>query len=361
MTKFILSHKEFPKKDRIMEFHISGNARKKYNFHEKLFSTTGNVVFSNIYEARVFAEKINTVSNKGIKASDIFAMGLIDEILHFVIAEHRSKVAPTMFKDIIHYLNDKIGEKNLNKTLLNFVKEFPGSTIIEKKETPENLLYRSNSFGVSYKEIILEEILLLHISNLNPALSDFYELFDETVLKEDKNYHILIEGCKKEIKSIKAIEAGNSKDGVSLYDLLRAPAIAHPNSISEQLNYMMGNWGVIISNFNIRMLKALDSIKEENKPVFYNFEGPVETFTQTYDSHNEDIENFTMDKHWMPNVVLIAKSTMVWLDQLSKKYKREIDTLCKIPDEELDILAQEGFNALWLIGLWNRSEASKKN
>src|SRR6185312_15373874 len=31
-----------------------------------------------------------------------------------------------------------------------------------------------------------------------------------------------------------------------------------------------------------------------------------------------------------------------------------------IPNEELDILARRGFNALWLIGLWERSRASQK-
>ena len=38
----------------------------------------------------------------------------------------------------------------------------------------------------------------------------------------------------------------------------------------------------------------------------------------------------------MPRVVLIAKSTYVWLDQLSRRYGRDIRTLDAIPDEELD-------------------------
>ena len=62
----------------------------------------------------------------------------------------------------------------------------------------------------------------------------------------------------------------------------------------------------------------------------------------------------------MPNVVLIAKSTLVWLDQLTKKYRRSITRLDQIPDEELDLLAGWGFSGLWLIGLWERSSASKK-
>src|SRR6185503_19575832 len=55
-----------------------------------------------------------------------------------------------------------------------------------------------------------------------------------------------------------------------------------------------------------------------------------------------------------------AKSTYVWLDQLSKAYGRPIERLDQIPDEELDRLARFGFGGLWLIGLWQRSPASQR-
>jgi hypothetical protein len=60
----------------------------------------------------------------------------------------------------------------------------------------------------------------------------------------------------------------------------------------------------------------------------------------------------------MPHLVLIAKNTYVWLDQLSKAYQRPITRLDQIPDEELDKLASWGITGLWLIGLWERSTAS---
>ncbi len=61
----------------------------------------------------------------------------------------------------------------------------------------------------------------------------------------------------------------------------------------------------------------------------------------------------------MPNVVLMAKSTYVWLEQLSKKYLRHIHRLDQIPDEELQLLSDRGITGLWLIGLWERSVASR--
>jgi glycosidase len=58
--------------------------------------------------------------------------------------------------------------------------------------------------------------------------------------------------------------------------------------------------------------------------------------------------------------VLLAKSTYVWLDQLSRRHGREIRTLDAIPDEELATIAVRGITGLWLIGLWQRSRASER-
>ena len=60
-----------------------------------------------------------------------------------------------------------------------------------------------------------------------------------------------------------------------------------------------------------------------------------------------------------PGSSSLAKSTYVWLDQLSRRYGRDIRTLDAIPDEELDALAGAGITGLWLIGLWQRSRASE--
>ena len=62
----------------------------------------------------------------------------------------------------------------------------------------------------------------------------------------------------------------------------------------------------------------------------------------------------------MPRLVLIAKSTYVWLDQLSRQFGRDIRTLDAVPDEALDTLASWGITGLWLIGLWQRSAASER-
>jgi hypothetical protein len=72
------------------EFHISREARITYKFDESLFEASGNVIFANFHAVRLFAQKINDKRNvvqypeKAIRAGQLNAMGLIDEILHYV-------------------------------------------------------------------------------------------------------------------------------------------------------------------------------------------------------------------------------------------------------------------------------------
>lgn len=66
------------------------------------------------------------------------------------------------------------------------------------------------------------------------------------------------------------------------------------------------------------------------------------------------------ERSWKKNVVLIAKNANVWLVQLSRKYQQEITRLDQIPEEELEKLANWGISGLWLIGVWERSPASRK-
>ena len=84
--------------------------------------------------------------------------------------------------------------------------------------------------------------------------------------------------------------------------------------------------------------------------------GPAEA--PDYTGLDAEPERFSPDTEWMANVVLQAKSTYVWLDQLSRRHGRAIRTLEAIPDEELDRLAGWGVTGLWLIGVWQRSGAS---
>ena len=96
-------------------------------------------------------------------------------------------------------------------------------------------------------------------------------------------------------------------------------------------------------------------MEEETRPRFF---GPGITHGPGIGELNGEAR-FSHDDHWMPRVVLLAKNALVWLDQLSKAYQRPLSRLNEIPDEQLDLMASRSINALWLIGIWERSHASR--
>ena len=59
---------------------------------------------------------------------------------------------------------------------------------------------------------------------------------------------------------------------------------------------------------------------------------------------------------WNPYPTLFEINTWVWLNDLSHKHGRTID-LSSVPAAEWDAIASYGFDAVWLMGVWERSPA----
>ncbi|NPV77908.1 MAG: alpha-amylase [Anaerolineae bacterium] len=343
-----------------MEFHISRQARDRYQFDESLFTFSGNVIFANFQAARRFAQKINAshdlhlAPQRAVKAGQINAMGLIDEILHFVISLYRREKNPIVMKQAYAWLEEKVGKNALEKALYEFCREFPPLAVYQQNTTLEAYL-TSSTQDTPNRIIALEEMLLLWVANKNPAFSPFQELFDDTRLLNETAYPLVIH----ELRQFFDLQPPFGPDHENLVDMLRRPAIVVPHSLFGQLDYIRSHWADLLGRYLSRLLSSLDLIREEEKPAFL---GPGETPIPTYDflPSEGELERFSPDREWMPRLVLIAKNTYVWLDQLSKKYGRLIARLDEIPDAELDQLARWGFTGLWLIGLWERSTASAR-
>jgi hypothetical protein len=61
-----------------------------------------------------------------------------------------------------------------------------------------------------------------------------------------------------------------------------------------------------------------------------------------------------MKKPWPKHPLIYEINTWVWLRELGQKYRRSI-TLASVPPEEWDALGSFGFDAVWLMGVWERS------
>jgi len=334
-----------------MEFLISRQARDKYNLDESLFQLAGSVVFSDFKTVQGFAAQLEDID---ARAGEVNAMGLMHEIFHHVV-NHYNQQNPRMMKKALDQLQNRLGNETLDNALYLFAEEFPPLAVYRGECTVDEYL-DGESAGVAHRHVILEELMLLWLTNMNPANKSYKkELFDDSTLKQDSAYQPIIEELERFFTAQPLFGPQNQ----NLLAALRSPAAAVPHSLRGQLEYIREYWRDLLDDLMPRLLSGLDLLKEEEK---FRGPGPGETPVVDFSDalFEEDGERFSVDRHWMPRLILIAKIIYVWLDQLSKKYRRPISRLDQIPDEELDELTGQGFTGLWLIGLWERSRASQR-
>ena len=375
----------------MMEFHIARNARERYEFAETLFSYTGNVVFANMAGAREFAHRMNLVREvekhpeRAVHAGALYAMGLIDEASHVLMARYREDFDPEVMTAALAWFSEQVGADALDRMLLTFVEQFPGSSVMRGLETPQQWLAGSTD-GTTHRAAAMEELLLLWTANRNEAFRPFEELFEDKSLAE-KTVYAQVTQQLPDYFATRPLIPIEGATAVNLLDLLRAPAVSSPGSLSEQLALIRRLWKPLLGESLDRfLLIAGEILHEEELAIWMQFNPPAaqahaaaqaaaqrrrergEQQWPSIASHADvpefgdqahEYEKFSPDTAWMPNTVLIAKSTYVWLAQLSKQYGRRIARLDEIPDEELATLADRGLNSLWLIGVWERSRASK--
>jgi glycosidase len=362
-------------------FHISRQARDRYEFDQSLFQFTGNAVLSNLQAARAFAQRMNDrrdiaqYPDRFVAAGDVNAMGLIDELSHMVVKlyddemRRRKGTERRIFSEALNYASEKLGAEMVLNTLSQFTEAFPPLAVYRGQQSAIKYL-STNSVDA------LEEQLMLWLENNNPAFTRFSELFDDAALKENTAYEQVISTLKEFFDKQPAF----GPDNQTLIEMLRAPALASPDSLEGQLRFIQERWtpyfGETFARVVLQLLTSLDLIKEDQKAAL-SFGWVGDGNPQSFVPSKEDLrtgnvmpggqditiheyEAYTPDREWMPRLVLLAKNTYVWLDQLSRKYERAITKLSDVPDEELDLLAKWGFTGLWLIGLWERSTASQR-
>jgi glycosidase len=343
----------------LFEFHISRLARDRYQFEETLFATNGNVIFANFHAARLFAQKMNLKRDlarypeQAVRAGQVNAMGLIDEILHLVVGLYREQRAPNVMRDALDWLYGMLGKEDVDFTLRRFAEEFPPVGVYRREISLDEYM-AGETAGIPHRQIVLEEMLMLWLANSNPAFAPYLELFDDAKLERETAYARIL----PLLHAFFDTQPPFGPESQNLVDMLRAPAISVPHSLTGQLEYIRNRWGFLIGKYLYRLLSSLDLIQEEEKAIFgMGGQGPARVYE--FRGMEFEPERFSPDKDWMPRLVLLAKNAYVWLDQLSKRYQHPITHLNDIPDEELDRLSRWGFSGLWLIGLWERSQASK--
>jgi len=346
-----------------LEFQISRDEWDYYEFRRGIFPERGELsipdfqvlrkIIMRIYEKKGLA----VFSPFPLRAGQLNATGLIEEVMRCVIRRYCETVDAGAFAEGLARAGDELGAQALERATGEFIRTFPPFRVLMGKSSLPGFLGEKTG-GIPNRHIAAAELLILHLANGNPAFSPARELFNDAELSAKSDYAALAAALENFFKS----RPGLGKNNKPLFDFLREPILAGGSSLTAQLIFIKDHWREYLTEeLLLRILTALDIIKEEEKAGFMG-RGPalVPMFRGEEYALGKEYERFTEDRDWMSKVVLIAKSVYVWMDQLSAKYGRSIERLDQIPDAELDTLAGWGFSGLWLIGVWERSPASRK-
>jgi len=352
--------------EKVQGFHVSRASREKYQFETDIFTFLGKAHIPNFQIARKFATRMNqrrdigNFPNETIAPSQVNAVALINGITQFVFRMYCAR-HPQLLQTTLSRLGANFGD-DLPKTLHKFLEEFPPTPIFSRQQTLAEYL-NGEYLARSNKEVALEELILLWLANQNPAFSPFSEIFGDDALKQTA-YIRVASDINQFFDEFAKSDPGDGRfpAGLSIIDLLLEPVRLAPYSLEDQLRLMIDRWGAVLGDFIYRLMTAMDILAEDGRTTPGAFVTGIKGSKPviSFDSTLYEYENFTADKEWMPNLVMIAKNAYVWLDQLSKEYGKEITTLDQVPDSELDKMAKWGITGLWLIGLWERSVASQR-
>ena len=260
----------------------------------------------------------------------------------------------------------------------NFVKFFPPALKYDGARH-ENCCLDNIKSNSDVRYVVLRELLLLRFASENPAIASFRRILDDSELMATcgEEYLTVVSAMTKTLTDSPRLPGF----AMTLPDLLRAPVKVSPDSLEDQAMLIRDEWAALLpEELRKKLVSAFDILLEENYERARGGDGPGPTRVLEFgksansvatpdilevallsDGYNyPEYECFSRDDNWMTNVVMVAKMVYIWLDQLSRRYGYPINTLDQTPDAELDRLADAGFTAIWLIGVWERSPASRR-
>jgi len=296
---------------------------------------------------------------KKILPAQFHGMKLLHELLHQVI--EKVSGLPTL---ALRLFDQEASRWHATEYLGEFLERFPPWSVYRSGKTSGEYLQTGENLTEA-----LEEAYLVWLNNQNPALEQFRDLLSDKGLRSKQAYPHLVKTMKLAMQSAGPV----GKESLYLDELLSLPVRHAPDSLLDQLRFIKLHWEELLQDSPWWPLldEAIVLIEDEDRYLFFeniarqeegkfHTMGEKEVHVPSYSDLANGPARYSHDSSWMPEVVMIAKSTYVWLDQLSRQYGFPIRRLQDIPDRELDLLAERGFTALWLIGLWQRSHASQK-
>jgi glycosidase len=348
------------------EFHVSLEARRRYGVDASLVDLRGRVMAVDPKSAERLATAMNQERDAtrfpeaAVSGAEIVAAGVLDEAVHLMLDAYRRERAPDWTARLDASLRQRLGDERVRTARRAFVSAFPPRETMEGR-TDVDAWLAGTVDDLPAGEVALEERIAVRLANENPALERFRELVDDRRLGEDDA--AWADAMERRLAEMPGLPGMPGED--DLWSLLRAPMRASPTSLEGQLSYVRTHWGARLGarfeGLLTQLARSLDLLRELRAGGPAGPPGPAPVLDRTALSGGRDEpEAYSPDADWMPSVVLVAKNAYVWLEQLSRWGGTSVRRLDEVPDEALARLRERGFTGLWLIGLWERSEASAR-
>jgi DNA-binding transcriptional MerR regulator/glycosidase len=337
--------------------HVHRAAQRLYGLEGWVLGVGARLPLPELATVRRIAQRINEVReverhpHRGVSAGQLSAAGLLHDLGQRLILAYDAATQSDVMRTAVSWLDERFGWRTVNDGLGQFRAHFGAPLAGGSDDGPAA---HGGEFTAPSQE--LTEMLLVWLANHNPCLSGLRDLFDDSTLRHQGPYRHMME-------SLETFFAKRPEfAGSTLLGLLCAPVTAAPDSLVGQLEQAIRVQEDVLGLNADRFRLVLDVLREEHRPPAAAAPAPPtrEPTSGDFAALLEGDACYSPDAPWMPGLVLVAKHTLVWLDQLSRNHGRAVERLDQVPDEELDRLADLGLNGLWLVGMWARSSASAR-
>jgi glycosidase len=338
-----------------VEWLISGDARRRFRFSGELFAQAHGSLEDSLDAAQALAGQMNRRRDGDVPASggEIFALGMLHLAWRAVLDHLLNEPGTDVFNRQLGAAGRGAPRSDLETGISLYVNAFPLAAIFRGEQSIEEFLLGEPG-KTANQAAILRESFLNFLGRQNPAAADYQPLFVASSLKVAPWLEPL---GTLNISGDETQSPLSAHQLASLATVLLTPVQLFPNSLIDQLKFILHEWGEALGDLRQAILTALDVLAEERQQ---RFGGAGDSDPSGWFAQDLPGERFSPDQAWMEALVLIAKNAHVWLAQLSATYGQDIHRLDQIPDAELDRLAGFGVTGLWLIGVWERSKASRK-
>ncbi len=330
--------------------HVTAEARRRFDVPATGFGVAGRLLRMDTAAAARLAAALRAAGGDAAAATAglVAAAVVLHELMHAVLAS-----APWS-EAALAELGSRLGAGGSTEALAVFARAYPGPA------------------GPADDAELAEELALLGLSVGDPGPAPLAALFDPGAARA--RLQPAWEALHAGLAAVPAPDLGGSHAGApgageatgvpapsSLLDLLTLPMRLHPTSLAARLEAALALWRRLLApgaeDLVRRALRALDLLREEESRV----PGPGQPPTAGGRAPTAAGERrFAPEEAWMRSARIVAKVLPVWLAQLSAWHGAHVTRLDEVPEAALADLAADGFDTLWLVGVWERSAASRE-